>query len=263
MPIFSFGTARPFWYTLITMENRLEHLEEFREVLSNYAISEASKDILGQTELVLLLAPTSTGRNTIIEELLKTGNYHFIVSDTTRTPRVNNGVLEQDGVIYWFRSEEDILADLQAGKFLEAELIHNQQVSGISVRELEKAHSENKVAITDVDLKGVENIVEAKPDTLAFMVLPPSFEEWQRRIMYRGSMPDKEHRRRMETAIKIFNSGLIRPYFTFVINDSLEKAIVYIDQVASSGAIDPEHQTRGKQLAEQLLKETKDFLEAG
>src|SRR5579885_607634 len=112
--------------------NRLEHLQEFKTVLANYRISPASQRILQQTNLVLLAAPTSAGRNTIIRELLKTGDYHYIVSDTTRQPRINDGIPEQNGVEYWFRSEADILKDLAAGQYVEAAIIHNQQVSGIS-----------------------------------------------------------------------------------------------------------------------------------
>src|ERR1700712_1679606 len=152
----------------------LKHYTEFKEVLETYHVSDSAKATLEDLTLVLLLGPTSSGRNTIIEHQLKTGNYNFIVSDTTRPPRTNDGVLETNGNEYWFRSEEEVLADLKAGQFLEAELIHDQQVSGISIRELEKARAQNKIAITDVDLGGMHKIMLAKPDTIAVMVLPPS-----------------------------------------------------------------------------------------
>ena len=86
-----------------------------------------------------MISVTAGGRNTIIDQLLKSGDFHYIISDTTRHKRANNGVMEQDGREYWFRSEDEILADLKAGNFLEAAIIHNQHVSGISIRELKKA----------------------------------------------------------------------------------------------------------------------------
>ena len=79
--------------------NRLEHVAEFQKVLADYRVSAASKRILRQTPLVVLAAPTSIGRNTIIRQLLQTGDYHFIVSDTTRQPRVNDGLPERDGLL--------------------------------------------------------------------------------------------------------------------------------------------------------------------
>src|SRR4051812_45219052 len=111
--------------------NELKHKDDFEKVLAGCQLSDGAKQTLAQTKLLLLVGPSSSGRNTIINELVAEGGYHYIVSDTTRQPRVNNGVLEQDGREYWFRTEEDILADLQAGNFLEAAIIHDQQVSGI------------------------------------------------------------------------------------------------------------------------------------
>ncbi len=240
------------------MENQLQHLEEFKRVLAHYHISDESKQILENTKLALLLAPSGGGRNTVIRQLIKTGKYHFIVSDTTRKPRVNDGVKEQNGVEYWFRSEEEVLTDLQTGKFLEAELIHDQQISGISVRELQKAQEEKRIAITDVDMGGLHNIVQAKPDVKAILVLPPSFEEWQKRMLNRGAMTPNEHRRRLETAVKIFTTALEHDYFRFVINDKLDRAVEQIETItAETKAVD---QDDGRKLAEELLDNTKKHL---
>lgn len=242
--------------------NKLDRLAEFKLILANYKVSEESKRILTQTQLVLLVAPTSAGRNTIIRELLKTGKYHFIISDTTRTPRINDGVPEQDGVHYWFRSEEEVLRDLKAGKYLEAEIIHGQQVSGVSIRELQEALQERKIPITDMDIGGVLNVIEAKPDTHAMLVLPPGFEEWQRRIMSRGEMSEVEHRRRMRTALKIFAAALEHDHFTFIVNDVLDEAVQEIHELVSLNRPSPESQARAKKLAERLLLETQAFLDS-
>jgi len=70
-----------------------------------------------------------------------------------------------------------MLADLLGWQFLEvAESIHRQQVSGISISRAQKPKLEHKIAITDVDINGIHNIVRAKHDTIVIMVPPPSFE---------------------------------------------------------------------------------------
>jgi guanylate kinase len=242
------------------MTQELKHLQEFQTILTDYHISEESKRILKQTELVLLLAPTSTGRYTIIRELSKTDEYYYIVSDTTRPPRVNDGVPEQNGVEYWFRTEEQVLDDLKAGRFVEAEIIHNQQVSGMSIRELKQAHKLQKIAITDIDLQGMYTIVAAKPDTIAVLLLPPNFREWQRRIMHRGVMGKEEYRRRLETACRIFEAALEHAYYTFVINDTVKHAAEQIHTVTTTGKVDLGQQAIGRTLTEKLLIETKQFL---
>jgi len=206
------------------------------------------------------VAPSSIGRNTLIRELQKTGEYHFIVSDTTRKPRVNDGILEKNGREYWFRSEEEMLNELKAGLFLEAAIIHNQQVSGISIRELEQAHVEGKTAITDIEVVGVHNIMGAKPDAIALFVLPPSFEEWQRRIRDRGEMSSHEYRRRMESAAKELKAAVSEPYYKFVINDNLTEAVKRIHQIVQNGVIDADEQSTARLLAEQLYDKTRAII---
>ncbi len=240
--------------------NKLEHLSEFQSVLTDYHVSDESKAVLAQTELVLFAAPTSSGRNTLIRELLKTGNYHYLVSDTTRHPRVNDDVLEQNGVEYWFRPEQEILDDLRAGNFLEAAIIHNQQVSGMSIRELKKAHQAGKVAVTDIEIAGVETIIKLKPDTICLFIVPPNFEEWMRRIQHRGQMSPEEFHRRLTSAEKEFKHALEHDYYRFVVNDTVKESVKLIDKLARLHQIDQEQQEKARQVVEKLLQLTHKFL---
>jgi guanylate kinase len=237
--------------------NELKRIADFRAALEHYRLSPQALQTLSQTKLVLLVAPSSSGRNTIIWELLKTGDYYFVVSDTTRRPRVNDGMLEQNGREYWFRSEDDMLADIRQGKFLEAAIIHNQQVSGISVRELRQATEAGKIAITDAEIAGADNAVRLKPDTIAIFVLPPSFEEWQKRIKHRGAMDPVEYRRRMVSAAQELERALARDYYRFVINDMLEHAVEQVTQITKLDVTDKTLQAEARNLAERLLVETR------
>ncbi|MDB5186116.1 MAG: guanylate kinase [Candidatus Saccharibacteria bacterium] len=242
------------------MKNSLVHLADFQKVLKDYHVSERSKEILASTKLMLLTGPTSSGRNTLVSALVKTNDFHVIVSDTTRHPRVNDGVLEQNGVEYWFRTEEEVLTDLEQGKFLEAAIIHGQQVSGVSIRELDQAHKEGKIAMTDIEIVGVDNIMKSSPHALALFVIPPSFEEWQRRLRSRGQMNDDELRRRMESAALEFAAALERPYFIYVINDTIEHAVEQVEALARFKMIDKTKQDRARNIIEDLYKKSQQLL---
>lgn len=241
------------------MQNQLENLEAFQKILADYHISPQSKQILAETKLVLLVSPSSAGRNTIIRELIKSQEYHYIVSDTTRQKRTNDGVPEQDGVEYWFRSEAEVLADLQAGSFLEAAIIHNQQVSGISIRELEKARDENKVALADIEIVGMENIILAKPDAYPLFILPPSFEIWMQRMDGRGEMPIEEKRRRLGSAIHEFTAAIDNDYYVYVVNDDFHQAVNKIHAIVYENQISPDAD-RGRALAKELREATQEWL---
>lgn len=235
---------------------------EFEALLRDYHMSDRALQVLAKTPLVTLLGPSGTGRNTIIRELVKTGHYHFIVSDTTRPPRYNDGVLEQNGVEYFFRSEEEMLADIRAGEFVEAEVIHGQQVSGTSIREIERAHQEGAITIADLDLIGAITMARLKPDAISIVLLPPSFKEWLHRMQKRTKVTDIELRNRLETAVRIYTSVLQEDFFTFVINDDLEMAIQSIDAIARLHIVDAAAQAQARDLVVELLRDTQAYLEA-
>jgi guanylate kinase len=229
--------------------NELKNLPVFKEILQTYQPAVTATLLLEDIRLVLLVGPSLAGRNTTIRTLLE-----------TRQPRINDGVPEQNGREYWFRSEAEVLEELQAGAFLEAAVIHEQQVSGISLRELQKAHDEHKIAITDIEIAGVDNIIQVKPTTLAIFMLPPSFEEWQRRLQQRGAMDQSEVRRRLQGACRELKAALKQPYYVFVINESIEQAADDVNKLALGQPPQSQAQHKGRELASQLYLQTTTYL---
>jgi guanylate kinase len=240
--------------------NQLQHIDEFRDVLAHYHLSNEAKQILSELNLVLLVGPTSSGKNTIIRELLKNDEYHYIISDTTRQPRVNDGVPEQDGREYWFRTEDQMLEELRAGNFLEAAIIHNQQVSGTSVRELGKALATNKTALAEIEIVGAGKTYIAKPDTIIIFNVPPSFEVWMNRLAGRGQLPEAEVRRRLETSLAEYESALTHDYYRFIINDDVASTVATIDAMARQDAHDPSTEYAARELVKKLHTQTQQYL---
>lgn len=215
------------------MTIKLHYKKHFTEILKDYRPSDQVFESLQKMPLVIMLGVTASGRNTIINHLVNSDRYHFVISDTTRPPKVRDGRLEQDGVHYNFRTEKDMLADLAKGIFLEAELIHNQQVSGISVKELEKAASSGKISINEVDIGGTVAIERAKPDTKFFFIIPPSYKEWLYRLQGREVMSEEETANRMITATRVIETALADEHFIFIVNDSSHASSELIDRVVS------------------------------
>ncbi len=238
--------------------NQLEYRQAFETVLADYRLSNAAAKLLSDMHLVILGGPSGSGRNTIIDHLLNSGDYSYIVSDTTRQPRTNNGVMEVAGVNYWFRRESDFLKDLKAGNFLEAEIIHNQQVSGISIRELKKAYQAGKIAITEVEIGGFKNILRLKPDTVGIFILPPSFDVWIGRLQNRGAISQSEMVRRLNTGTRIFQDALKIKTARIVINDNLSTAVKSVDNIIKG--VDSSDHDQGVVLANELLLRTREYL---
>jgi guanylate kinase len=246
--------------TLTSAAPRLVRRAEFEAVLQDYHLSPEGLKIFQETPFAAMVAPTSTGRNTVIKELLKTGKYYFIVSDTTRPPRQNDGVWEQDGLEYFFRKEDDLLDDLKAGMFVEAEIIHNQQVSGVSIREIKKAQEQGKIAITDVEILGGIAVNDLNPNALVIYLVPPSFDEWLRRIHGRTPVGKEELCNRMETALKSFRLALEHNHFVFIVSDKLENTVKAVDDVVRLGRHHAADEQAAKELVRTLHAQTEAYL---
>jgi len=237
--------------------NRLNNISQFADVLKDYQLSQSGDLVLRRLPLVLLAGTSGSGRNTIIDGLVRRGEYHYIISDTTRKPRVNNGLKEQNGVRYWFKSENEFLTGLKQGMYLEAEIIHGQQVSGISIAELKKALDDHKIGITDIEIGGFKNVLRLKPDAVGIIVLPPSFEEWIRRLNERGELPPPEIKNRLETGLRIFAQASESPK-SILVNDQLEAAVDAVDALAHGNAV--KSGVQNIYLVEELLKRTEEYL---
>jgi guanylate kinase len=242
--------------------NELKRIADFRQVLTDYHPSEAAREALKPVRLIMLIGPTSSGKNTIVGELLRTGKYHYVVSDTTRQPRENQGIMEQDGREYWFRTEDEMLADLQAGQFLEAAIIHDQQVSGTSVRELVAADKEGKPALHEIDYVGAEIVHATKPDARFIFIVPPSFDEWMVRMRGRGELPVDETRRRLESAVKEIKTALNKDYYCFLVNDTYVHAAAHIGEMVDSGDYDHAAEQAARETAREVMADTESFLAA-
>jgi guanylate kinase len=239
------------------MVPRLVHIDEFDQILSSYYPRQELIDLAGSIKMVAVIGTFSSGRNTIIQELVKLGGYRDLITDTTRPKRVNDGVMEQDGVEYYFRTEEDFLDRLHAGKYLEAAVIHRQQVSGISEEELQRAKDEDRIAIFDAEIAGAKRLKQLLPHITIAFVIPPSFEEWARRFTLRGMTDQDEIHRRMQSAEKEIEFALEHGEFHFVVNDNLEIAVEETGEICRGLSLDSDQVTAAKETAWKLLNEIK------
>ncbi len=71
----------------------LRYLEDFKTLLQDYHPSAESQALFASVPMVVLVGPTAAGRNTLINILVQTHRYMMVVSDTTRSPRMDNGKL--------------------------------------------------------------------------------------------------------------------------------------------------------------------------
>tara|TARA_Y100001970_G_scaffold294115_1_gene447052 strand:- start:7257 stop:7838 length:582 start_codon:yes stop_codon:yes gene_type:complete len=123
-------------------------------------------------KLVILSAPSGTGKTSICKELLKRNkDWTFSVSATTREKRKE----EVDGKDYIFLTLKQFEHKQNFGEFLEWEFVHGNRYA-TPIDPIENAIDSNKVILLDIDVKGSMNIIEEFEDNvISIFIEPPGF----------------------------------------------------------------------------------------
>ncbi|HRF28214.1 MAG TPA: hypothetical protein PL051_01050 [Candidatus Saccharibacteria bacterium] len=201
--------------------------DEILQMIESYHPNEEGVELLNQEKVVLLVGITGAGKNTLLSEMMKSGRFHDMVTSVTREPRMNDGVLEQNGVDYHFLTEDQAVEKIRNGEYVEVSPVHNR-IYGITVDEIRRARDADKIAIADITVLGVEKYKKLSHNVIAIFVLPPSFEEWQARIRQRFDSEEDflvDWPNRRKSAIMELKKALEAPYYHFVINGELEQAV--------------------------------------
>lgn len=229
---------------------------DLEERIATYHPPKEAKDVIKHTNIALLVGISGAGKDTIKHELLKRPEFGEIISHTTRQPRENGGILEKNGVDYHFidlaRAEEM----LRHGEFVEAKLVHGT-VYGTSIAEVENAGRAG-TAITDVDVQGVAEYKAVTDKVIAIFVIPPSYDEWLRRLKSRYSTGEefmREWPRRRASAIEELQRALELPYYHCVINDDLSRAVEASADIANRPDMFTRKDDEARIAARELLQE--------
>jgi len=209
-------------------------MNEIDQLLAAYEPSDRAAELVQATKITLLVGISGAGKDTIKKELLKKADFRDIVSHTTRPPRVNNGVMEVPEVDYHFIDAASALRMIENKDFIEAKFVHGT-VYGTSTEELQKAYDEKKIAITDVDVQGVSEYKDLAQSVVAIFVIPPSYSIWRERLAQRYESVEAfeaEWTKRRNSAVSELSHALELPYYHFIINDELDRAVVVAEEIA-------------------------------
>ena len=174
---------------------------------------------------ITISAPSGSGKTTLCKALqLVEPEIEWSISYTTREKRS----IEENGVDYFFISEEEFEDLIIQGHFVEWQNVHGFYY-GTSVSNLENAIKNDKIMLIEMDVKGSMSIKELFPDqTFSIFIMPPSISKLRERLRSRGT--DSE--RRINIRLKRFQEEMeFREKFDYVmINEDLDLAKIELQK---------------------------------
>ncbi len=167
----------------------------------------------------IITGPSGVGKSTVLQSFMaQRDDLYFSVSATTRAPRPG----EENGVHYHFLDKDTFRQWMEQGEFLEhAEFVDNYY--GTPKRFVDEAMERGEDVILDIELQGVLQVHEKRPETIRIFLAPPSWEELERRLTQRGTDTLDKIQKRLQRAKEDFSAAGTFDYF--VINDTVENAV--------------------------------------
>lgn len=172
-------------------------------------------------KIIIISAPSGTGKSTIINELTKNKELRlqFSVSATNRSPRTG----EVDGVNYHFLSDEAFKEAIATDAFVEYEEVYPGRFYGTLKSELKKNMDSGNNVILDIDVKGGLNVKRQYPDALSIFIQPPSIDVLRERLIGRGTDSIETINQRVNKAE--YELSFAPQYDKSVVNDNLNEAV--------------------------------------
>jgi len=169
--------------------------------------------------IVVISAPSGAGKTTLCKRLLQNSpSFTCSVSFTTRHPRKN----EIEGVDYYFVSPTEFQKMIEDRKFVEWEKVH-EQLYGTSANLLNKAIEAEKDVVLEVDVEGGTQIKKNYPQAVLIFLLPPSWQELEKRLKSRRT---EDYQRVKERIIQAKKEIEYAPYYDYlIINNDINRAL--------------------------------------
>ena len=170
---------------------------------------------MAKGKLFVISGASGVGKSTVLKQVMEgREDLSFSVSATTRQARPG----EEDGVHYYFVSQEKFLQMIDEEAFLEYDK-HAANYYGTPAFQVEEKLQKGSV-ILDIEPAGAKIVKEKRPDCVLIFIMPPSQEELERRLRGRGDTSEEQIGMRLERAVWEMNQ---RDWYDYiVVNDQAD-----------------------------------------
>ena len=181
---------------------------------------------MDKAKLIIFSAPSGAGKSSLIRKLIQLSNQSIELSVSATTRASRDG--EVHGKDYFFMSDDEFNQMNENDAFLESANVHGFQYATIKSYVQEKINSGISV-ILDIDVQGFTQIKNSLMEHISIFILPPSFEELEKRLFTRGQDTNEVISKRLENAVTELKYADLFDYV--VLNDEFTKTIETLSSI--------------------------------
>jgi guanylate kinase len=191
------------------------------KLIKNYPIDKQYQEILKKKTIVSISGPTSSGKDTLINQVLNDPKFVKIKTYTTRKPRqlVDN----IDDTNYFFIDFEIAKNMILQKQFLEVAIVHNN-IYGTTYNQFDDDFKSGHIPILNIDVQGVLKYRNICNKLISFFLLPPNFRVLLDRYFNRQTNPS-DLKTRLNTSLYELEVVLKSDWFYQIVSDDLEASV--------------------------------------
>jgi len=193
--------------------------------------------------LIVVSGFSGVGKGTVVQLVFESlPNIQFSISCTTRKPRIG----EENGVNYFFISEEEFEKNIEEGKFVEYTKTFTNYY-GTLKSEIDKPLARGVDVLLELNVVGAMNIKKLYPDAVTVFITPPSIGALKARLIGRGTETPESIDRRLK---EIENESKVIENYDYCVTNNIARTCA--DEIVN--IIRSEHLKVSRQNIKNLFK---------
>lgn len=229
---------------------RPDEVDAHKQMVKDYVLHDDVLSIFQKSNFAIIAGPAGAGKDTLRYELIRRFPeiYLPILSTTTRPMRTG----EANGVDYHFIELEAFEEGLRQQKFFMAEVVHDQQISGLDIDEIRKLDS-HQWGLSILITRAAQKLSKIKQDTKTIFLIPPDATTLMSRMQFERTLGDDELTRRMEAAKQELEDALLNPNYYCIVTDTIDHAVERAHCYLQGNYADPAYNNEARTAIKQII----------